>query len=305
MKLMMVTKWLRGAALLAVAALALAGCSDSDTDSKDVGPYANSDLLVSGASLAANLTKPGQVIVDVRPAADYAAAHVPGAINIPIVFGVSILDKGGDGTDNTDLKPVPELVTALGAAGIKETDHVIIYGAAINPQAGRLFWTLEYLGATKVSMLDGGFTNWTANSRATSTEAKVLPATTFTPHVVSARLVDKSDILAHYNDTDHYTVIDSRNKPDYDLAHIPRAVNILVDKWKNDDKATMKTSLEIEALFADNGVSKDKTIYTHCYIGYRSSEAYFMFRLMGYNVSHYDGSWTDWAADETTPKEGS
>jgi thiosulfate/3-mercaptopyruvate sulfurtransferase len=295
---------LRAATLLCVAALVLSGCSDSSTDSKYVGPYPNSDLLVSGASLAANLTAPNQVIVDTRSATAYAAAHIPGAINIPITPGNGTFDVGGAGPDRTDLKPASELAAALGAAGIRDTDHVIVCGTDIDWLAGRLFWMLEYLGSPKVSMLDGGFSKWAADERVTTTEATVLPAATFTPRVVAARLVDKDDVLAHYDDTDHYAIVDSRNVPDYNAARIPHAVNILVEDVLNPD-LTMKTSLELEALFASKGVSREKTVYTHCYVGYRSSQGYFYFRLMGYDVSHYDGSWTDWNADPSTPKEHS
>jgi 3-mercaptopyruvate sulfurtransferase SseA len=295
---------LRGVALAGAVALVLAGCSDSDTDSKDVGPYPNSDLLVSGAALAANLTAPDQVIVDTRSAEAYAAGHIPGAINIPITPGSGAFDKGGSGTDRTDLKPVPELAAALGAAGIEDTDHVIVCGTDIDWLAGRLFWLLEYLGAPKVSMLDGGFSKWTADARVTSTAATTLPPATFTARVVASRLVDKNDVLAHYEDVEHYAIVDSRNTPDWQAARIPHAVNILVGDVLNPD-LTMKTSLELEALFADKGISREQTIYTHCYVGYRSSQGYFYFRLMGYDVSHYDGSWTDWNADPSTPKEHS
>ncbi|HEX7879266.1 MAG TPA: rhodanese-like domain-containing protein, partial [Candidatus Eisenbacteria bacterium] len=191
-------KGIRGAALVAVAALALAGCSDSSTDSKDVGPYPNSDLLVSGASLATNLAAPGQIIVDTRSATAYAAGHIPGAINIPITPGNGTFDKGGSGPDATDLKPPAELAAALGAAGIRESNHVVVCGTDIDWLAGRLFWMLEYLGAPKVSMLDGGFSKWAADGRTTSTAATTLPPATFTPHVVATRLVDKTDVLAHY-----------------------------------------------------------------------------------------------------------
>ncbi|HEX7877992.1 MAG TPA: rhodanese-like domain-containing protein, partial [Candidatus Eisenbacteria bacterium] len=85
---------------------------------------------------------------------------------------------------------------------------------------------------------------------------------------------------------------------------IPHAISILVGDVLNTD-LTMKTALELDALFTDKGISKDQEVITHCYVGYRSSQGYFYFRLMGYNVTHYDGSWSDWNADPNTPKEHS
>lgn len=99
-----------------------------------------------------------------------------------------------------------------------------------------------------------------------------------------------------------YAIVDARNAPDYQAARIPNAINILIGDFLNTE-FTMKTALEIDALLLSRGIDRDKIIYTHCYIGYRSSQEYFVFRLMGYTVAQYDGSWTEWAADPSTPKE--
>jgi rhodanese-related sulfurtransferase len=39
---------------------------------------------VTAEELAARLEDPGTIVVDVRPAADHAAGHVPGAISVPM-----------------------------------------------------------------------------------------------------------------------------------------------------------------------------------------------------------------------------
>lgn len=108
------------AAVLALAAVGLTGCSDSTTTPKDTDPYPNARLLISGASLAANLTVANQVIVDTRSPAAFSAGHIPGAINLPITPGGSLFDKGGAGTDASDLKSATELAAVFGAAGIAE-----------------------------------------------------------------------------------------------------------------------------------------------------------------------------------------
>ncbi len=289
-----------GSAVLLLAAFA--GCSDSVTAPKETPAYPNEDLLLSGESLAANLAAENQVIVDTRAATAYEEGHIPGAISLPVSPGGGTFDIGGTGTDRTDLKPANEIAAVLGAAGLTEATHIVVYGSDIDWLVGRMFWMLEYLGAADVVMLDGGFAKWTSDARATTTTATTLPAATFTPSVVASRLVTKDDILAHYEDTAHYAIVDSRNTNDYVASRIPHAINILVGDVLNAD-FTMKTQIELEALFATKGISRDQKIYTHCYVGYRSSQGYFYFRLMGYDVSHYDGSWTEWNADPNTPKE--
>jgi thiosulfate/3-mercaptopyruvate sulfurtransferase len=288
----------------AMFAIAAAGCSDSTTEPKETPPYPNAEILVSAEALEASLDATNQVIVDTRSTEDYDAGHIPGAISLPVSPGSGSFDIGGSGTDRTDLKPPAEIALVLGNAGLTEATRIVICGEDIDWLAGRMFWMLEYLGAVEVVMLDGGFAKWTADGRPTSTTPKTLPAATFTPSVVASVLVTKADILAHYADTEHYAIVDSRNAEHWSELRIPNAINILVEEVLNADK-TMKTQVELEALFAGRGIDPSKQIYTHCYVGYRSSQGYFYFRLMDYNVAHYDGSWTEWNADPTTPKESS
>jgi thiosulfate/3-mercaptopyruvate sulfurtransferase len=289
---------------VAMFAIAAAGCSDSTTEPKETPPYPNADILVSAETLEASLDATNQVIVDTRKTDEYNAGHIPGAISLPVSPGGGTFDIGGSGTDRTDLKPPADIALVLGNAGLTEATRIVVCGTDIDWLAGRMFWMLEYLGAAEVVMLNGGFAKWTADGRPTSTTPTTLPAATFTPSVVASALVTKADVLAHYADTEHYTIVDSRNPADWQASHIPGAINILVEEVLNAD-FTMKTQVELEALFSEKGVSPAKQIYTHCYVGYRSSQGYFYFRLMDYNVAHYDGSWTEWNADPTTPKESS
>ena len=107
-------------------------------------------------------------------------------------------------------------------------------------------------------------------------------------------------MLARYADTANYTVVDSRNASDYTAKHIPNAINILIGDFLNADN-TVKSYSDLKSLLDGKGITTGKTVITHCYVGYRSGQEYFIFRLMGFNVSNYDGSWTEWSADPTLP----
>jgi 3-mercaptopyruvate sulfurtransferase SseA len=289
---------------LALGALlaAAAGCSDSSTTPKVEGGYPNAELLVGGADLEAALDDAGApILIDTRSAAAYAAGHVPGAINIPISPGNGTFDKGGAGPEATDLKAAPDLAAALGGFGLTREADIVVYGTDLDWLVGRMFWMLEYLGATNVAMLDGGYAKWTADGRPTVTDAATRTAATFTPQVVPDILVDKADVLAAYANTSAYAIVDSRNAVDYQASRIPNAINILIPDFLNPD-FTLKSALEIDDLLESKEITRDRIVYTHCYVGYRSSQEYFIFRLMGYTVAHYDGSWADWNADPETPK---
>jgi thiosulfate/3-mercaptopyruvate sulfurtransferase len=166
-----------------------------------------------------------------------------------------------------------------------------------------MFWMLEYLGATDVRVLDGGYDKWASDGHTTSSTATTLAAATFTPAVFSARLATKQDVLDHYADTTNYAIVDSRFNADFNAptGHIPNAVNILAVDFLNADNTT-KSFADLKTLLDGNGVTAGKTVITNCYVGYMSAQGYLMLRIMGFNVSNYDGSWNEWNADATTPK---
>ncbi len=274
-----------------------AGCGSSvseKTQAAQAGAvsYPNGALLVSTSELAATINDANQVIIDVRSATLYAAGHIKNAVNLP----PGTFDKGTAAID-MDLKSPAEIAAILGAAGVSNTKRIIVYGAGVDANAGRVFWMLEYLGATDVHILDGGYDKWVSDVRATVTTPTVVTAETFVPAVDSSRLATKASVLANYANA-AYAVIDSRNVADYTPKHIANAINILIGAFLNAD-GTVKSYTDIKALLEGMGITTGKKVITYCYVGYRSGQEYFIFRLMGYDVSNYDGSWTEWNADPT------
>ncbi len=255
----------------------------------------NGNLLISGESLAATIENANQAIIDVRSSTDYAAGHIRNAVNLP----PGTFDKGTAPID-MDLKSQTEIAAILGAAGVSESKKIIVYGKSVDAGAGRVFWMLEYLGATDVQVLDGGYDKWVGDGRATATTATAVATAVFTPASVSSRLATKASVLANYTNTSAYAVLDSRDAVDYGAKHIPNALNILIGEFLNAD-GTVQSYTSLKALLDGRGVTTGKTVITYCYVGYRSGQEYLIARLMGFNVSNYDGSWTEWSADPTLP----
>ncbi|MCE5211450.1 MAG: hypothetical protein LLG40_07850 [Deltaproteobacteria bacterium] len=307
--------------LITLCILFLAGCGSSvEEKTSNAANYPNADLLVSGSSLEA-MSETNRVIIDVRSSTDYNNGHIPGAINIPVAWGGAPFDDPSGSHTAADwqyyeLKSASDIAAYLGSKGVSNTNKIIIYGPDVDPQAGRMFWMLEYLGAEDVHVLDGGYSKWVSDGRTTTTTATTLATTTFSYTVTASRLATKADVLAHYADP-YYAIVDSRNAADagptvgtgswlqFNTQHIPNAVNILIGDFQNSDK-TVKSYSDIRTLLDGKGVTEGKTVITNCYVGYRSAQEYFMFRLMGYNVSNYDGSWSEWNADASyLPRETS
>lgn len=282
-------------ALTVLAALLMAGCGSSVTEKTPAATtFANSTLLVGTSELAATINDANQVIIDVRSATDYAAGHIKNAVNLP----PGTFDKGVSAID-MDLKSPAEIAAVLGAAGVSDSNKIIVYGKGVDANAGRVFWMLEYLGATDVHVLDGGYDKWVSDVRATVTTPTVVTAATFTPASDSSRLATKASVLANYGNT-AYAIVDSRNVADYTPKHIPNAINILIGDFLNAD-STVKSYTDLKTLLDARGITTGKTVITYCYVGYRSGQEYFILRLMGFNVANYDGSWTEWIADPTLP----
>lgn len=294
------------------AALWSAGCG-SNTESKVLDSldsqvsqdYPNAGLLVSGNWLSNNISSSNLVIIDTRSSANYTTGHIPGAISLP----VGTFDAGGNPYSYA-LQPVEDVAAILGNAGVSNTAKIIVYGANVDPSAGRVFWILEYLGADDVHILDGGYAKWAADGRANATDSTTLTATTFTNDVDAAKLATKAEVLVLYPYTKYFAIVDSRNATvdinasllAYDKGHIPGAINIAYNEFLNSD-FSVKSYSDIRTFLDGKGVTADKTVICHCYFGYRSGYHYFIFRLMGFDVRHYAGSWVNWTADLSGPIE--
>ncbi|MEU8248674.1 metalloregulator ArsR/SmtB family transcription factor [Nonomuraea sp. NPDC048916] len=96
---------------------------------------------VTADELAARLTDPGTIVIDVRSAAAYAEGHVPGAISVPLATLQDHLD---------DLPHDVEIVAYCGGPY-----------CVVSPKAVRL---LRAHGHT-ARPLDGGFTAWRRSGR--------------------------------------------------------------------------------------------------------------------------------------------
>src|SRR5699024_2835930 len=100
--------------------------------------------LLSAAELKPLLEQPDVRVLDIRAPQDYAAGHIPGAVNTP--YG----EYRGPADNPGALRSEDELTALLRKAGIDDDIHVVVTHAGSNQTdfgaAARVYWTLKVGG---------------------------------------------------------------------------------------------------------------------------------------------------------------
>jgi thiosulfate/3-mercaptopyruvate sulfurtransferase len=264
--------------------------------------FVHPNLIVSVSWLMQHATDPHLRLVDARPTAEYDNGYIPGAVSLPVA----------DTFDPAQHKNYPDtkakLETLFASRGLSNTTRIITYDNGKEHFSARLFWTLEYVGATNVAVLNGGLKQWQAEQDEISTMPVQAEPGTFVATVDPAKLPTAAQCrLALGNPTT--VILDARSPEECrgeDVrakyrGHIPGAVNI--DWRENFTTTVLKDPVTLQTLYASKGVTPDKDVIAHCQTGQRSSVSYWVLRLLGYpKVGNYAGSWVEWGNDPTTPK---
>jgi thiosulfate/3-mercaptopyruvate sulfurtransferase len=266
--------------------------------------------LVTTQWLADHLGQPDITIVDASwhmPATgrsareEYEAAHIPGALFLDI-------DQVADRSNPAPhmLPSAQDFATAMERLGVGSGDRIIVYDNSPHHTAARGWFTFRHYGATQVAILDGGFQKWLAEGRPVESGARQVLATFAATE--RADVVSKEDLLAQPG-----LVLDARSatrfegsepEPRAGLAsgHIPGARNLPMPQlYKND--GTFKSPDELHAEFADAGIDPAQPFVASCGSGVTACSLIFAAHLLGDDSGLlYDGSWSEWGADPSTPK---
>jgi thiosulfate/3-mercaptopyruvate sulfurtransferase len=125
------------------------------------------DPVVETAWLAESLSRPGLIVIDIRPEEEYSSGHIPGALNLPF----AAWKTGRDGLE-LELPDEAVLFDLLGQAGITPDGAIVIVHNVDNSyplaDACRVADTLIYCGCDSVGILNGGQRKWSEEKRALS-----------------------------------------------------------------------------------------------------------------------------------------
>ncbi|MDQ2892663.1 MAG: 3-mercaptopyruvate sulfurtransferase [Pseudomonadota bacterium] len=273
------------------------------------------DALVTTEWLAGELAASDLRIVDAThldpslgrdPAAEYEAAHIPGAVFM------NLAELRDTDNDLPMMLPTAEkFASRMQSLGLGDGSRIVLYDSSPWHTAARAWWMLSTFGAHDVAILDGGLAKWQAEGRATESGKQQLRHRHFTVWAddkgvrtldgMKANIDSEAEQVVDARSTARFTGEEPDPRPATHAGHIPGSKNLPYDRLFDTD-GTWKTGAALTTAFTDAGVDVDKPIVTTCGSGITASVLAFGLHLLGKDAALYDGSWSEWGADRSTPK---
>jgi thiosulfate/3-mercaptopyruvate sulfurtransferase len=270
------------------------------------------ESLVSTEWLAEHLGNADLVMVDASwhmPATgrsgrdEFLASHIPGARFLDI-------DEVSDRSNPAPhmLPSAEEFGAAMERLGIDSGHGIVVYDNSPVRTAARGWFTLRHFGAREVAVLDGGMQKWVTEGRPTES-GEPQPRIARFDAEESADVVTKQQIL----DGSGGPMVDARGRGRFEATepeprpglaggHIPGSRNLPFGQLYRED-GTFKSSEELRALFEVAEIDPARSFTATCGSGVTASALVFAAHLIGSDEGKvYDGSWSEWGADPTTPK---
>lgn len=268
-----------------------------------ISPY-----LISADALADQLQNQAdiQVISSCKP-----QVHKQASIENAIFLHGSELMRTGD--DATGLLPDTEaLATLLAQRGISKHTPTVVYDDEGGGWAARVLWTLEILGFDNISLLDGGLHAWMASGNELSSGSTDYVEITPESYEINTQPRITIDEVIQRLDDPNTVLWDCRSLAEYTGeqltakrgGHIPGAIHY---EWtvpmNREQKLVMRPLDDIKHELATHGITADKRIITYCQSHHRSSFTYWVGKLLGLDITAYDGAWSEWGNRSGTPVE--
>ena len=272
--------------------------------------------IVETEWLAEHLDAPDLVVLDASwhlptlnrsGAEEFLVEHIPGAQFFDI-------DDIADETSDLPhmLPSTVKFASRMKEMGIGDGVRVVVYDSYGIQSAARAWWMFRIMGHEDVRVLNGGLKKWKAEGRPLEDgPAKARASVHFTPRFNSALLSDQDDIHGFIKNG-LAEIVDARPaarftgdapEPRAGLrpGHMPGAKNLPSAQLTNAD-GTLKTDAEIRSEFEAAGVNLQSNIATTCGSGVTAAILALGLASLGrWDVSVYDGSWSDWGRDNGLP----
>jgi thiosulfate/3-mercaptopyruvate sulfurtransferase len=206
-----------------------------------------------------------------------------------------------DGTSHE--LPTPDSIRVLFESfGVSDDSHVVLTGPSL--AVTRAFYTLEYIGHPRVSVLDGGLVQWKKEGRPTEKTTLAAPARGHLTVKLHPEIIATTEWVRDRVGKPGFSLIDTRNENEYlgqkwTNGHIEGARLLPPNLFFDDSiELVLKDRESLKKLLTDRLNSPGDTIVAYCTVGFRASSTYFVARLLGFPVKMYDGSYDAWVKNK-------
>lgn len=286
-------------------------------------PYSNPDFLVETDWLESNLSNPTLRIIDCRVnfsvndagdiefftgEDDWISGHIPGAAYVNIGEELSLKSS-----DFPFMLPfTDQFAEVMSRLGVEDGTRVVLYDEFFNIWAARMWWMLRAFGFTNAAILNGGLNKWKLEDRPLSAGREAQSAGSFTARPQGRFFVDKYAVLSAISD-DQTCIVDALPADQYSgeapvwvdrPGHIASARNLPFNEIVDQETQAYLPPDELASALENLGVDANNSVITYCHAGNAASSVAFAMALMGNDqVSIYDASLREWAADPELPMQ--
>ena len=263
--------------------------------------------LLSARDLHSLIGKPNVRLLDIRAPQQFAAGHVPGAVNTP--YG----QYRGPADNPGKLPSAEHLTQVVRRAGLTPDQHiVVIHGGSNHTEFGaaaRVYWTLKVGGLTRLSVVDGGTRAWQEIGGELSTEATPVQPSEYTYVYDQSQIVTSEELARIIRDDNAPRLLDARPAPFFQgevkpataarYGTLPGADSVDNAQFFAADGFRLKPAADLLVLVQQTGAHEGDAV-SFCNTGHWAATNWFVISEIAGNKAArmYPASMVEWSRSE-------
>lgn len=232
--------------------------------------------------------------------------HVPGAVFADLIDEFSD-PRGQFGFARPNAQ---QFESAAAGLGVDNQTTLVVYDNSVGQWAARIWWLFRSFGHDRVAVLDGGLRKWVAEARPIELGyAAASPAERFTVRELPELWADKASVLSIAAGESSGSLVCGLPHREFRgdtlghrarAGHIPRSISAPAARLVDRETNAFLPPHELRQLLA--AVTADAPAVTYCAAGIAAASDALALTIVGHtDVSIYDGSLNEWAADANAP----